>query len=242
MTKQGVSRLVFALLCSALSLEVSAQSSVSSTFDHFTTGFRLEGAHQFAECESCHVDGMFTGTPTQCVGCHSSSNRVRASTKPPQHILATEQCDACHRPAGWVPIVRMDHLEAVGTCFSCHDGRRAMGKPPNHLPTNDVCDNCHRTITFSPARFDHAGIVGNCFSCHNGTTANGKPPTHIPATNICEDCHNVVMWSPVARVDHLQVLGTCSSCHNGVIAQGQHPGHIPTTEECDSCHNTVSFR
>lgn len=212
-----------------------------STFDHFATGFRLEGAHRFAECESCHSDGMFAGTPTECSGCHSQASRVNATAKSPTHNLTTDRCDACHRPEAWLPLTRVDHLETHGTCVSCHNGQRAPGKPFNHVPADDTCDNCHRTTAWVPAAFDHAGIVAGCATCHNGMTATGKPPTHIPSTNLCEDCHNTFSFSPVSQVNHLQVLGTCSSCHNGVIATGQHPQHIPTTEECDACHNTTAW-
>lgn len=232
------STLVLSILlpCAAL-----AQSSLASQFDHFTTGFRLDGAHQLATCESCHVDAIFTGTPTECAGCHIQASRVQASTQPATHILATENCESCHQTGSFAPVARVDHLEVLGTCATCHDGRSAIGQPVNHLPTSNQCDDCHRTTAFVPAVFDHIGIAANCFSCHDGSQAMGKPVNHIPATNVCEDCHNVLMFSPVQRVDHMQVLGTCSTCHNGVIAIGQHPQHIPTTAECDTCHNTISF-
>lgn len=225
-----------------LLIVVASSTSAQSTFDHFTTGYRLEGAHRFADCESCHVGGVFSGTPVNCVDCHAQSSRVNATSQPPFHVIASDRCDACHRPSDWLSILRVDHLEVFGECSSCHDGRRAGGQPPDHLPTNDQCDNCHRTTAWVPAAFDHSGIVSACFSCHNGMLATGKPANHIPATNACEDCHNTLTWSPVGRVDHMQVMGTCSSCHNGVIAMGQHPQHIPTTAECDACHNTIAWR
>lgn len=237
-----VHHLLAALALALLPTAAPAQSSIASNFDHYTTGFRLDGEHQFAACESCHTDGMFVGTPRDCVGCHTESSRVRATTKTTQHVLTSERCDACHRTSGFIPIMRMDHLEAFGSCASCHDGRRARGKPPDHVPAGEMCDDCHRTTAFVPAAFSHDSIVDNCASCHNGVVAMGKPVTHIQATNLCEDCHNVLSFSPVARVDHSQVLGTCSSCHNGVTATGQHPQHTPTTAECDTCHNTIAWR
>lgn len=209
------------------------------TFDHFTTGFRLEGAHARASCDSCHASAAFSGTPTQCVSCHSDAGPVRASSQPSHHILSTERCESCHREYTWVPPYRVDHLEVIGSCVSCHDGRRAVGQPFDHLPTGSQCANCHRTSSFTPAHFQHAGIVAGCSGCHDGISAMGKPADHIPATNLCEDCHRTFSWSPVMRVEHLQVLGTCSSCHNGVVAMGQPPQHIPTgSTECDACHTT----
>jgi hypothetical protein len=219
-----------------------SQASVASPFDHFTTAFRLDGAHQFAACEACHVDGQFAGTPVECSGCHTQGSRVQATVKHPQHHMVTEHCESCHRSTAWVPVIRVDHLEVHGTCASCHDGGRALGKPANHIPASNQCDDCHRTVAFSPATFDHAGIASGCSGCHDGVLALTKPLGHIPATNVCEDCHNVLMFSPVARVDHAQVLGVCSGCHNGTVAMGQHAAHMPTTAECDACHNTTTFR
>lgn len=219
-----------------------AHAQPGTRFDHFTTGFRLDGAHARASCDSCHAGGSFVGTPTQCVSCHSRAGPVRASAQPSTHILTTESCESCHRPYTWVPPARVDHLEVIGSCSSCHDGRRAMTKPVDHLPAGNACDDCHRTTAWVPANFDHGGIVAGCFGCHDGVTAVGKAPNHIPATNVCEDCHRTISFSPARRVDHFQVLGSCSSCHNGVIATGQHPQHIPTTAECDSCHTTNRWR
>jgi hypothetical protein len=219
-----------------------SQAGVSSVFDHFTTAFRLDGAHQFAACESCHVDGMFDGTPLQCSGCHSHGSRVRATAQPAGHMLASQFCESCHRTRAWVPVARVDHLEVFGTCASCHDGGTAATKPTDHVPASNQCDDCHRTVAWLPATFEHAGITSGCAACHNGMVAMGKPVDHIAATNLCEDCHRVVMWSPVARVDHFQVLGVCSGCHNGTTAMGQHAAHIPTTNECDTCHNTTAWR
>ena len=49
---------------------------VTAPFDHLTTGFELEGQHKQVKCESCHVDGVFKGTPVACVGCHAPGTRV----------------------------------------------------------------------------------------------------------------------------------------------------------------------
>ena len=44
-----------------------------ATFDHAATSFPLSGAHVTAECSSCHVNGVFTGTPTDCWSCHQTA-------------------------------------------------------------------------------------------------------------------------------------------------------------------------
>ena len=36
---------------------------IGRDFDHLRTGFALSGAHTNARCESCHLGGVFKGTP-----------------------------------------------------------------------------------------------------------------------------------------------------------------------------------
>ncbi len=123
----------------------SADSRAEPKFDHFTTGFRLDGAHRFAECEACHSDGLFAGTPTTCADCHTQASRVRAAWKPPTHLLTTDECDSCHRPFAWAPVLRFDHFETQGLCSSCHNNMIVAGQPPMHIVTAAECENCHNT-------------------------------------------------------------------------------------------------
>lgn len=137
------------LLVSVAAMLLLAQMSADATaqvrFDHLTTGFRLEGAHRFADCEVCHTDGVFAGTPTACVDCHTQASRIRAAWKPPTHLLTTDRCDSCHRPIAWAPVTRFDHLEVHGTCSSCHNNIIVSGQHPQHTATMAECDTCHNT-------------------------------------------------------------------------------------------------
>lgn len=137
--------LITTVIATILLLHASTLYAARSEFDHFTTGFRLEGAHRVAECESCHTEGIFSGTPTECAGCHSQANLVRATSQPPTHVPTTDRCNACHRPFSWVPVARFDHLEAMGSCSSCHNNRVVAGQPPMHIATPLECDSCHNT-------------------------------------------------------------------------------------------------
>ncbi len=188
-------RIATLVLVAVLFPALPGESGEPAKFDHFTTGFRLEGAHRFADCAACHTDGMFVGTPTQCAGCHMQSNRVRASTKSPNHILTTDLCESCHQDYTWEPVTRVDHLEVIGPCASCHNGFKALGKPANHIPATDLCGDCHNTMMFSPVRrVDHMQVLGTCSGCHNGLLATGKNPQHIPTTAECDSCHNTIYW------------------------------------------------
>lgn len=131
---------------------VLAQTAFDSSFDHFTTGWPLEGAHRSVDCASCHVGGVFQGTPRQCGTCHSRAGLVMAQAPPFNHIRTTAECDACHRESSWSYIVAVDHAVVVGTCASCHNGRTATGRNPGHVPTGADCESCHSTRAWYPAR------------------------------------------------------------------------------------------
>ena len=195
-------------------------------FDHFSTGFELDGAHTNVTCERCHTGGKFEGTTPVCVSCHSSIGAVQATAKPPNHVASNEICSDCHTTAAWSPVAFMDHAAVTGSCSTCHNNVTATGKPPGHIASTDQCDDCHQTGAWTPAVFDHSNISGDCFSCHNGVDATGKSANHIQTTNTCEDCHSSVGWDPVFIVDHSQVIGSCSSCHDGAT-DGRHTAACP---------------
>jgi len=148
-TRDSIRLPLLCLLASSATMLLLAQMSTDSMaqtrFDHLTTGFRLEGAHRSAECEACHTDGVFAGTPTTCADCHTQASRIRAAWKPPTHLLTTDSCDSCHQPIAWVPVARFDHFEVQSTCSSCHNNMIVAGQHPQHMPTTAECDACHNT-------------------------------------------------------------------------------------------------
>jgi hypothetical protein len=228
------------ILLAALFL-ISDGAWADSKFDHFSTGFELDGAHANVTCESCHVGGRFLSTNSACSACHSGSGSVTASAKPFDHVITIGECSECHNTFSWLPAM-FDHAGVTGNCASCHDGVAATGKHLTHINTTTVCEDCHNSSLWAPAdTVDHTQVLGACGSCHDGVTATGKHPTHINTTAVCEDCHNTLIWAPVTMVDHAQVLGTCSSCHDGATAMGKNPGHFITLRQCDSCHDTFAW-
>lgn len=142
------------LVCLALAMgQARAQSAYRSGFDHFTTGWPLDGAHRNTDCENCHVGGVFKGTPRECAGCHNRAGLVKATSPPLNHIRSTSQCQDCHSLASWGSVRRVDHTQVLGSCNSCHNGRDATGKPPNHPPASNQCELCHRTNTWVTTAF-----------------------------------------------------------------------------------------
>jgi hypothetical protein len=236
-------RLVLQLVCvllTCLGADVAAQQDAG--FDHFQTGFPLEGAHRAARCTSCHLQGIFEGTPVTCAACHGQTSRMGGDKLPAGHVKVLPLCEECHTNQFWNPLARMNHDAVIGSCSSCHDGITATGKTPSHIQSGNACDDCHTTSAWSLATFDHAGVApGTCFSCHNGTTATGKTSNHIQSGNTCDDCHTTSAWVP-AVFDHSSVApGTCSTCHNGTTATGKTSNHIITTAQCDACHTTIAW-
>ncbi|TVQ77243.1 MAG: hypothetical protein EA369_09375 [Bradymonadales bacterium] len=76
-----------------------------STFRHNTTGFRLTGAHRFASCESCHVNQVYQGLPSDCYFCHVDSFVSTFTQDPDPHgggrnVVVTD-CEQCHVPIDW---------------------------------------------------------------------------------------------------------------------------------------------
>lgn len=233
----NVLRLVLGIVLCSLLTAAPAQEP-KTDFDHDETGFPLDFKHALEPCESCHLQGIFVGTPRRCVDCHSHGSRIRASAASADHIRVIGDCDYCHRSDAWPIVARVDHAVVVGSCANCHNGVISTGKHPGHVPSGNFCDDCHTTFNW---KFYHVNISSNCVSCHNGSTAEGKNPTHITSTNSCEDCHRTSGWSPVRRVDHNSVLGTCFSCHNGVIARGKGPSHVPSSDDCALCHRVSAW-
>jgi len=242
-------RLLFALflLLTAAALfapDVHAEPVRQGGFNHDTTGYPLTGAHEHAKCETCHLRGVFRGTPRDCASCHAPSSRVASVVMPANHIPVTERCDNCHTTTTFYG-ARFNHYNVVpGTCNQCHNGSTpAPAKPAGHIVTTASCDSCHRVMAFLPATFSHTNVAaGTCQQCHNGTTAKGKSSTHLITSSSCDACHTTTAWIPGVRFDHAGVLpGTCKQCHDGVHAPGQKPGHVPTPASCDACHTTQSF-
>lgn len=245
---------LFAIALTVLSLSAIAESQLAGRdFNHMSTGFPLSGGHATAACETCHIGGVFKGTPRVCDGCHAVGKRIVATPKSNSHIVTDAPCESCHfNTATWFG-ARFNHGNALpGQCATCHNGRLSFAKPSTHSTGNKAtksCDSCHRSSAWLPASWNHtAATVGVCKSCHISspevTSENRLPAGHnspIPYTtrlrNVdeCDACHSFVGWRPAA-FNH-NVAGACSSCHTKIA------GHIAIAlnADCGACHRTRSY-
>ncbi len=202
------------------------------------------------DCYICHLKDTFaaptifthSGITGNCVSCHDGTNvALGALGLSNDHIVTTQDCNACHNISGFTPAF-VDHEgpDVVGKrCDTCH-GVSATGKNDGHVNTTEDCATCHVPGTFSNAIFDHTGIVDNCASCHDGVAATGMSGNHIPVTQDCSVCHNPTAFAG-AKYDHTGITNNCSTCHDGKITIGKDNNHVPTNEDCNQCHVTAAF-
>jgi hypothetical protein len=137
-----------------------------SNFDH-AKFFPLEGKHATAQCDACHANLIFRGTPSECNQCHKepeihagvfglkcyychtadswSPSSLQQHNFPINHGVGNQnlqlQCDACHGS---------NYIDY--TCYSCHD-HTPDGIARSHatlkLSDQDLitCAKCHPTGT-----------------------------------------------------------------------------------------------
>jgi len=246
-----------ALLLAALATPALAASSDAprSDFNHMSTGFPLTGIHATTACETCHVGGVFKGTPKSCDGCHALGKRVVATPKSSRHIFTDAPCESCHFNTVTFLGAKYNHASAIpGQCRNCHNGNQVNGKPSSHnvgKKLTDSCDSCHRTYAWNPASWNHNGMSMTCDTagCHvagqNPWYAGVSTP-HAASSGrgqqACVRCHNYFAWSP-GLFDHVSAIGRCDSCHNGTYANTTPAGHVAIAgADCGECHtNTHSW-
>ncbi|MCU7812974.1 MAG: cytochrome C, partial [Candidatus Thiodiazotropha sp. (ex Notomyrtea botanica)] len=143
--------------------------------------------------------------------------------KHPAHIQTSNVCENCHRNTSWIPVIRVDHGDVIGTCNSCHNGSTATGVPGGHFVTSEQCDSCHTTNGWLPAsEYRHVG---------------GNYPGDHRANLGCLDCHTsnnqTIPW-PFS-----QYAPDCAACHANDYdsGEGDHNG-LSNDRDCGSsgCH------
>ena len=243
MTRLVVRLVIVAAALLAWPSDARAQFETPNRAFHNATAFPLQGKHQTVACESCHLRGMYKGTPATCYDCHWARRRDDKF----QTRLGT-QCETCHRPTAW-SAVRWDHAATTGlplngshttigceschrggdfratavACATCHQKDYQATQSPNHAAAGFPlqCETCHRPadLSFTQARFDH----------------NASFPLEGPhATTACVSCHRNSVYQGTAR--------DCVACHRPDYERAQNPNHaaagFPTA--CESCHRPSS--
>ena len=176
-----------------------------ATFDHAAqTGFALVGAHESADCSTCHAEDNSLLFPPpasdqDCVTCHQSDyDEQHAGSGFPT------ACLDCHTQSTWDGAT-FDHGSATGfalvgahesaDCSTCHAADNSLLFP---TPSSDEdCVVCHQ----SDYDDEHAGsgFSTTCLDCHTQSTWDGATFDHGSATGFdlvgahqsadCTSCH-----------------------------------------------------
>ena len=216
-----------------------------SNFNH-AQYYPLVGLHATVACGTCHVNGVYKGTTTDCVGCH---RKDYDATKNPPHAASGlgTACASCHKAtdASWqgsnfnhsqfYPLVG---VHATQLCSACHVNGAYAGTPTD-------CLSCHRKDYDASKNPNHAasGFSTTCDSCHKNTDPTWHSATFnhsqffalqgVHATQACAACHINGVYKGTPR--------DCYTCHRTVYNATTNPNHaaaqFPTT--CDSCHKVT---
>jgi hypothetical protein len=139
---------------------------LNATFNHNNTPFPLTGFHVNVPCNSCHIGGVFAGTPTDCYSCHKADY---TGTTNPNHLAAgfPTTCQTCHTTTSWLGATfnhtwfPTNHGNANGVCATCHTN------PSDYSVFQ--CTNCHTKAQTDPHHTHVSGYVYNsinCYQCH----------------------------------------------------------------------------
>jgi hypothetical protein len=188
-----------------------------ANFTEHDAYYPLKGQHSREPCASCHIGGVFAGTPKECYACHQADYQGVAQ---PNHVTGgfPQTCDTCHGFEAWKPAAFTDHdaywpltgkhLEA--TCAQCHANGVYAGTPR-------TCEGCHLDTYQGTTNPNHpgAGIGQDCDTCHGTAGWQGASfPIHntsfFPVSGDhsgfkCADCHKTGQWEDF----------TCTGCHEG---------------------------
>ena len=192
---------------------------LNAKFDHSAYGhFPLTGFHATVACAQCHINGKYTGTPTDCYSCHKAN--FTGTTKP-NHIAAgfPTDCSFCHTTIAWIPS-SFNHAKTAFPLTGAH--------------TSVQCAQCHINNVYK-------GTPQDCYSCHKANFAGTTKPNHVQAgfPTDCTFCHTTSAWSPTS-FDHAKTAFPLTGAHTTVQCAQCHVNNIykGTPTDCYSCHLT----
>lgn len=200
-------------------------------FDHYLSGYPLEGLHSAVTCEKCHGADVTEPLPHgTCKDCHKDVHKGQ---------FGKRTCDTCHTVVDLdFRIPAFDHTKTayplVGehttvACAECHGaGVKAKYVPVGHADCDDChedphaakfeptdCRTCHAETGWAVGEFDHGRTDFPLIGAHLGVA--------------CESCHPNEQWSGIAHE-------TCDACH------ADHPhGAAFTPASCAECHTELDW-
>lgn len=183
-------------------------------FDHDTTRFTLNGAHEEIDCRSCHETMVFSEATLECASCHED---VHSGT-------VGRDCARCHDENSWL----------VNDIPEIHE-QNGFALTGSHSTLS--CVDCHSNeVTL---RFDRLG--NDCVNCHLEDFNLAQNPNHIEKgySTDCTECHDPIAFGwddQMLDHDFFPLLGghdavACTDCH---IGGGYDDDNVP--DNCFGCH------
>ncbi|GAB4245751.1 MAG: hypothetical protein Kow0027_06360 [Saprospiraceae bacterium] len=138
--------------------------------------FPLTGGHEIQDCNACHSNGTFSGTPTDCFACHEEDYLATTSPNHQANGFPTD-CSVCHAiEPGWpaqdfaqhddlyFPIFSGKHKGEWNDCIECHTVAGDFKQ--------FSCIDCHEHNNPSKLADKHDDVGGYqynsqaCYQCH----------------------------------------------------------------------------
>jgi hypothetical protein len=152
----------------------------AGSFDHVSTGFRLDGGHvKVQQCVQCHPASKDSAPAAGSIAAKGLGSRTDAGNPlpgAPVFAHTPKVCSGCHAPKD----VHGGQFTASGReeeCSNCHVTLRWSGEDFNHEKArytldiahrNVKCEKCHKTqreIGAKMVRF-YRGTPMECIQCH----------------------------------------------------------------------------
>ena len=140
-------------------------------FKHILTGFRLEGAHRYAECADCHKYRIYRVTTSDCKNCHLADFFSYTG-----HSPANTDCRECHSQYSFYPARGASHSYMTFTGA--------------HAAIKSDCKSCHASTSGGATYWPGARFENDCVTCH----MNDYRKEHRTCPTACTLCHRTSDW------------------------------------------------
>jgi hypothetical protein len=204
-------------------------------FNHDATAFPLTGAHRATPCDQCHVNGQYTGTPTQCAACHQDD--YDASTTPPHaQVGFGTDCASCHRTTAWdtgfdhnLTAYPLTGQHKTAPCASCHVNNVYRGRLSASTATSRIMA---RRIPITRRGVPHD------LELHAPPTGTGDLRPRFGGSHLHRGKWNTYM---IAMIRRQFTQFTCLTCHEHSRAEmdDKHrgrSGYQYASQDCLRCH------
>ena len=208
-------------------------------FDHDTTIFKLEGAHDQTNCTECHSSLVFNEAPVDCASCHLDIHSMTVGN----------DCARCHTSETWLvdnipELHEQNGFPLIGahstlSCIDCHLSDTNL----EYRSLGNECVNCHKLDYLNTQSPNHqaVGFSTECIDCHSplgiGWETEFIDHDFFPLTlgHDIEDCNACHLSS-----DFSDISAECVSCHQNDYNESTNPNHqsLNLSLDCVVCHTT----